>query len=105
VNSFGQGHAYYLATALAPEALTGFLRKLCADKAILPTLADAPTGLEVLPRVSPTGETLLYVLNHNAQPVTVPLPDGTYIDLLTEQKLSGNVELAGYGVWILAKDG
>ena len=102
VNAFGQGQAYYLATALAPDALTGFLRKLCADKGITPALADLPPKVEAVPRISPDGKTLLYVLNHAAEAVTVALPDGTYTDLLTNQTLSGNVELPGYGVWILS---
>ena len=104
VNKFGKGDAYYLATALDPEALTGFLQKLCADKDIAPTLADAPAGVEAVPRVSPFGETLLYVLNHTPETVTITLPNGAFTDLLTSQRLSESAELAGYGVWILAAD-
>ena len=102
VNSFGSGQAYYLATALDPDALTAFLQKLCDDKAIAPPVPNAPPGVEILPRVSPGGETLLYLLNHNARAVTVPLPEGSHTDLLTGQPLSGEAALDAYGVRILA---
>ena len=103
VNTFGQGRAYYLATALDGDALTAFLQKLCTDKGIAPPLPNVPAGVEVLPRVSPTGETLLYVLNHTPHPVTLPLPDGAYTDLLTNHALSGQADLDGCGVLILVR--
>ena len=57
-----------------------------------------------MPRVSPdNSETLLYVLNHNAAPVTVGLPPGAFTDLLSSgERCAGSVELPGYGVRILA---
>ena len=103
VNSFGQGEAYYLATALGPEALSGFFAKLCADQAIAPPLPYLPDGVEVVPRVSPSGETLLYLLNHTDQPVEIPLPRGTFQDLLTGQSLLDKVTLTKYGAAILAE--
>ena len=102
VNQFGQGRAYYLATALDADALAGFLGKLCADKGITPPVVGAPAGLEVVPRVSPDGETLLYVLNHNPYPIAVILPEGGHMDLLTGRALSGEIELEAHGVLILA---
>ena len=101
VNSFGSGKAYYLATALAPEALSGFFAKLCTDIGITPPLPNTPGGVEVMPRVSPSGETLLYVLNHTDQTASVPLPSGEYQDLLTGQALAGELILAKYGAAIL----
>ena len=103
VNPFGQGEAYYLATALGPEALSGFFAKLCADKAIAPPLPYLPDGVEVVPRVSPSGETLLYLLNHTDQSVEIPLPRDTFQDLLTGQSRLDKVTLAKYGAAILAE--
>ena len=102
VNRFGEGQAYYLATMLDGDALTALLQKLCNDQGIKPPLPDVPAGVEVLPRVSPSGETLLYVLNHNAHPVSVPLTGGPFTDLLTGQTLSSTADLAGQGVRILS---
>ncbi len=102
VNTFGAGQAYYLATALDPDALTTFFRKLCQDKNITPPIPNVPAGVEVMPRVSPHGETLLYLLNHNSHAVSVPLPDGRHRDLLTGETLAGEATLDAYGVRILA---
>ncbi len=104
VNPFGEGLAYYVGTALDPDALSGFVSKLCADKAVAPPLPDIAQGVEVIPRVSPTGETLLYVLNHTAEAVTVPLPAENQRDLLTGRTLSGPTTLEGRGVLILAPE-
>jgi len=102
VNRFGAGRAYYLATALGADALSALMQKLCDDLGIPPTLPNVPPGVEALPRVSPGGETLTYLLNHNAHAVTVPLPEGEHDDLLTGRKLSGQAVLEAYGVAILA---
>lgn len=102
VNRFGQGKAYYLATALEQKALGLLMGKLCADAGIQSPLPDGPpAGVEVMSRVSPEGKTLLYVLNHTAQPVSVKLPDGTHSDLLTGKRFTDTVYLDRYGVVIL----
>ena len=103
VNSFGQGQAYYLATALDSDALSGFFAKLCSDQAIAPPLPSLPDGVEVASRVSPTGKTLLYLLNHTDQTVVIPLPQGTYQDLLTGQPLLDKLTLTKYGAAILVE--
>ncbi|MGI4788990.1 MAG: beta-galactosidase [Janthinobacterium lividum] len=104
VNRFGTGKAYYLASALDPAALSGFLAKLCADQSISPPLPSIPPGVEVTSRVSPSGETLLYVLNHTADIVTIPLPTDSYTDLLTGRALSSTVALESHGVFILSRN-
>ena len=103
VNRFGAGRAYYLATALDADALSAFMQKLCDELGIMPSLPGVPPGVEVMPRICPSGETLTYLLNHNAQAVSVPLPEGEHNDLLTGQTLSGQAALEAYGVAILAQ--
>lgn len=105
VNSFGQGKAYYLATALGQEALGLLLHKFCADAGIQSPLPGGPMQrVEVMPRVSPNGQTLLYMLNHNAHPVSVALPAGAHTDLLTGKTMDGTVELERHGVAILGAE-
>ena len=103
VNQAGQGRAYYLATVIEPGALANLMGKLCGDCGIDSPLGTPPPGLEVMPRVSPAGETLLYVLNHNAAPVQMPLPGGGYVDVLTKQEHTRELDLPGCGVSILRK--
>ena len=104
VNDFGVGRAYYVATLPDDATLTGLLQAICAEKGIASPLANGvppPQGIEVTQRVSPEGETLLYLLNHNAATVEVTLPVGAFTDLLTGDALTGVVSLAGLGVRIL----
>jgi beta-galactosidase len=101
VNSFGSGKAYYVATCLDVSTLQLFLQKLCVDANIVAPLSDVPDGVEVMPRVAPGGETLLYVLNHNANQITVNLPEGTFADLITGASHQAQVALPSYGVAIL----
>lgn len=104
VNDFGKGKAYYLATALDQDALTPFLAKLCSDKGIAPPLANRPDGVEVMSRISPSGETLLYLLNHNSAEVFATLPSGSYRDLTTGKSIENQAALAPYDVMILAHE-
>jgi beta-galactosidase len=103
-NAFGEGKAYYLATDLDASALGPFLAQVCADAGVKPVLPDAPAGVEAQLRISPEGEALMYVLNHNAEDATVPLPDAAELtDLLTGATVQGAVELEKYGVRILVR--
>jgi beta-galactosidase len=100
VNRFGQGQAWYVASSPEPKFLQGLLSELCADKGIVP-LIEAPPGLEVSRRVK-DGIAFTFLLNHNAETVTVLLPrDATYTDLLTGQAVSGEVAIPSKGVMIL----
>jgi beta-galactosidase len=103
VNTFGQGRAYYLATRPDANGLRALLAAICKEHGIVSPLADgaAPSdGVEVTVRVSPGGETLLYLLNHNTEPQQVRLPDGTHTDLLTGETFTSAVPLAGRAVRI-----
>jgi len=103
VNAYGAGKAYYVATAIDDDGRVAISQALCAEKGITAPLADAPEGVEVMPRVGPDGATLLYVLNHNAQRVRVALPEGaTFTDLIGGASVSNTLELPVYGAAILA---
>ena len=106
VNAFGAGRAYYLATALEPNALIELTAQLCAEAGVSGLLPGRPApGLEVSARVSPAGETLLYLLNHAEREITQPLPPGSYTDLLTGEAMAGEAELPPRSVRILAPAG
>ena len=102
VNQFGRGEAYYLATALDGDALVRLPRQALRRQGHRAAARWRPGGPGSPPRVSPSGETLLYALNHNPYPVSVPLPDAAHTDLLTGRALSGEVNLEAHGVLILA---
>lgn len=100
-NAFGSGQAYYLASDLEPDALRAFYAPLCVEAGIEAELPQVLAGVEAVRRVSPGGESLLYVLNHNVGAVEFELPPGRFEDLLSGEKLERRVAMAGYGVRIL----
>lgn len=102
VNKFGQGRAYYVGSSLEEKGLADLIQTLTRELDIAPALPGAPAGVEAVPRVSPAGETLLYVLNHNREGVDAPLPAGSYTDLISGKRHSDKLSLPGYGVAILA---
>ncbi len=97
-NSFGSGSAYYLASDPDDAFLDRFYREIAQAHHLTPTLT-APAGVEVAVRHK-NGQPIRFILNHNAAPVTVMLPQSMR-DLLTGQTISGQLSLEGYGVAIL----
>ncbi len=103
VNDFGKGRAYYLATVPESAALSGILAQLCAEKNIAPPLQIAPiANLEITERVSSDGQSLFYLLNHNAAAVTVSLPQAKFTDLIGGLEYENQIAMPAYGVAILA---
>ncbi|WP_199614194.1 beta-galactosidase [Paenibacillus alkalitolerans] len=100
VNRFGQGQAWYVATSPDAEFLGGFLANLCESKGVKPLL-NAPAGLEVSRRTK-DGNSMLFLLNHNPEAVTVELDGSRYTDLLTGKSVSGSASVPGRGVVILS---
>ncbi|MFC4103072.1 beta-galactosidase [Paenibacillus xanthanilyticus] len=97
-NRFGSGEAYYVASSPEASFLQGFLGELCAQRGIAP-LPGVAQGVEVTRRVK-DGRSYLFVLNHNAEAVSVDLKHGG-TDLLTGASLAGVSEIAGRGVLIV----
>ncbi len=71
-HQFGDGRAYYLATASNEAFYRHFLTDLCAELGITPVLT-APEGVEVTSRENET-ERVLFILNHTDSAQTVILP-------------------------------
>lgn len=104
VNKFGSGEAWYVATSPEASFLQDWLSQLCASHGIKPHIPSAPAGVETTLR-SKEGQDYLFVLNHNADAVTVELGDRAGIDLLTGRTLNGGrAELMGHDVWIVKLD-
>jgi beta-galactosidase len=104
VNEYGKGKAYYLGTRLAQPTLLAFFAAIAAAHGIASPLRDGaapPAGVEVTKRVSPSGEALLYLLNHGDVPQAVALPAGVYVDALSGETFEGSATLVPRGVRIL----
>ena len=104
LNSLGQGKAYYLATKLDSSTLRASLQSVCSERGIGSPLAGGeapPAVVEVTVRQSPSGEQLIYLLNHNAVEAHVSLPRCEYTDVLSNEQLTDSASLRGYAVRIL----
>jgi beta-galactosidase len=101
VNSFGQGAAYYLATKLAPADLERVLDGVCARAKVTPLLRT-PKLVEVTLREDEDGRRFIFLLNHDAKSVTIPLGKFTGKDLLTGKPVKRAVKLASLGVAVVA---
>lgn len=98
-NSYGEGKAYYVATASDEKFYRKFLKDICEEAEIQPAL-QVPEGVEVTAR-SRGEQKLWYLLNHNETPAMVKLPFSTE-DLLTgESRTAGEITLAPKDVVIL----
>jgi beta-galactosidase len=106
VNRFGEGRAYYLATQIPRDTLAPLMGKIAEEAGVaLPLGHRPPPGVEVMPRVSPTGETQLYILNHNPAPANVALPHGSFTDLISGRAYREDLVLPAYGAVILTQAG
>lgn len=96
-NTFGKGHAYYIATDAADDFLRDFYATLAAARGIAP-LAPAVEGVEVLQRTA-GDRALTFIMNHNAAPAATPVPAG--MDLLTGNAVTSPATLPPYCVLIV----
>jgi beta-galactosidase len=99
VNSFGKGKAYYVATLPDNAFMQQFLKQVCAEQGVMPVV-DAPHNVEAVVRANGDQE-YLFVLNHNYEPVEVTLPEGDYVDLLTQASVSDTVQMDAVQTLIL----
>ena len=102
VNHFGAGYAYYLATQPGADFLTKLARELCRQAEVSPVLADAEQ-LEVTRRVRDDSTEIYFVLNHSEQTQHLPIPDGSFVSLLTGAPVSEELEIAAMDGVILQK--
>ena len=98
INSIGAGKVIYLGT-LGDSKFYADVTKWILELAGIKPLLETPTGIEATERWQ-GAQRLLFVLNHNETPQRIQL-DGEYLDLLTEKKFAGEVNLPPLSVLIL----
>lgn len=100
-NRFGQGQAYFVASAPDAAFLGHFYGEIAAHHDLTPGAAfTTPENVEVTTRTK-NGKSLIFVLNHNAGAITVGLDGRSYRNLLNGQSVQGQFTLGGYDVAIL----
>jgi beta-galactosidase len=101
VNSFGKGKAYYVGTQADETFYRLLANKVLKDAGVTAPLR-APEGVEVSVREK-DGSQYIFVLNHRSDEVIIPLHEGVYRDLISDQSFSANISLQANGVAILTK--
>lgn len=102
VNDFGDGKAWYIASRNSDEFLDDFYTSLDEKLDLYKAMeAELPTGVNAQIRTDGENE-FIFLMNFNADAVTVDLKS-EYDDILNGGKLSGSVEMTGYGVLVLQK--
>ena len=101
-NAFGQGHAYYMATASNEAFYQKFIKDICEKAGVAPII-DTPTGVEATVRENENGS-FLFLLNHSEEEKTVTLPAGGY-DCIhdCDYKDGDSLKIAAKDVVILQK--
>ncbi|HJR80864.1 MAG TPA: beta-galactosidase [Anaerolineales bacterium] len=102
LNRFGAGRAMYIGAVGNPQ-LYDRLAKWLLDTTGLQNGLAAPPGVELARRTHSDGP-LRFILNHNNTPQTIHL-ESPCMNLLDGMQLTGDVQLAPFGVLILASPG
>jgi len=84
-HSFGKGYATYLGTRLDAGSMEAILRHAWIEARVAPEFA-APAGVEAVRRRTGGGASILFLLNHRDEPVSVSAPAGAG-DLLNGGKV------------------
>ena len=97
----GGGRITYFGCCGDPDFHAELLGQLRELTPLTPLVPDPPSGLEVMQRVTETGESRLVLVNHNDHDVSVTLPE-PHRDLLSgEQGASRELSFSAYGCKLL----
>lgn len=98
-NDHGQGVGWYLATELAPDALSGLLRRIVVEASAREFVELAP-GVEVVRRRGADRD-YVFILNHTDQPVAHPFAGQ---ELLSEAAVTTTGTVDAGGVHIIRQE-
>ena len=101
VNEFGKGRCYYVAFRTGAEFTDAFIEGVVQQMGLAgvwPT--PLPIGVNVQRRASEKGE-LLFIMNFNDHEVTVSGLGSNWIDITTNQPISGTTTLSAFGVAVI----
>lgn len=90
-NAFGAGWGWYVAAGLDQPGVSWVIRKVLEQHDLVGPYPDVPE-LETAVRVTTGGDRLRFLLNHRAEPVTVPACAGG-VDLLTGDRIERGQQL------------
>jgi beta-galactosidase len=101
VNSYGKGNAYYIGSDPESKFIDDFVGFLDSEKSLSLDF-ETKEGVEITKRCKDHKE-IFFILNHNKESINLSLKEGLFIDLLTKEKVSGQINLNGMDLTILKK--
>lgn len=100
-NSCGRGGVFYVGAYLDEKAQAKLMEHICKIRGIKP-LMETPRGVEVCQRITPGGEKVYILINHEISPKVVSIP-WVAQEHLRGGTGKGDLALASYGVAVLTK--
>ena len=101
-NSFGAGHAFYVATRPDPIAIARLARSAWTQAGVKPVI-EAPPGVEAVRRTGPGG-TLLFLLNHGDAAANITLPEAGVEMIERHAVEAGALQLGPRGVAVIHQE-
>jgi beta-galactosidase len=103
VNAYGDGWAYYVASRNERIFLDAFYGRLIHTLGLKRVLeADLPSGITAQMRTDGEHE-FVFLQNFNPDSQTIDLGTGVFTDVLTGTRVTGVLDLGGYGCYVLEK--
>ena len=103
VNSFGDGHSYYMAARQNADFYEDFYRRLIDILKLKRALdAELPEGVTAQLRTDGTAD-FVFLMNFREDEKQVSLGSTEYEDMLTGKMVGGDITLGRYGVAILTR--
>ena len=96
INEYGQGKAYYVAARIDMKSMAKLFRMMLEDAGV--TIPSLPVGVELHTRENDTHKYSFY-LNMTADNKTIDNISG--YDLLTDNNISGNLDMKPYSVAVI----
>jgi beta-galactosidase len=101
LNSYGRGYVYYVGAYLDDGAQNKLLEHICKIMQVKPII-ETPSGVEACQRVTPNGQDIYLLINHEVSPKKVSIPWEAH-EHLSGGTGKGELTLAPYGIAILTK--
>lgn len=101
VNPYKRGYIYYVGVYLDDGAQNKLLEHISKIMRVKPVM-ETPRGVEACLRVTPGGQDIYILINHEVSPKKVSIPWGAH-EHLSGGTGTGDLTLAPYGVAVLTK--
>ena len=103
VNNYGNGKAYYVAARTENDFDTEFFTKVINDLDIKPVInTELPLGVTAQMRTDGEND-YVFVMNFTEESKKVLLDNNEYVDMITDEVLSGELKLNKYEVRVLKR--